>query len=228
MQIDSINLNNLRVFECVYKTRCMTTASKELHLTQSGVSQHVKSLEETLEVKLFDRINKKIYPTSEGDELYKVIQPALFNIEGALSAVTNREAEMKGRVNIGMPIEFGNNRIVPILGQLGQEFPELQFNLTMDFANKINDELLNGHLDFAFVDDFNMDKRIHVEEVSEEIHDLVATEKFLKRFGKKPGSTKSYFESLEYVAYQEGEPVLRSWFSHHLKRKNLTLNVRAQ
>ena len=47
---------------------------------------------------------------------------------------------------------------------------------------------------------------------------------------KRHGSihTKAYFESLEYIAYKEGEPVLRQWFTHHTKRKNLTLNVRAQ
>lgn len=226
MQIDSINLNNLRVFQSVYKTRCMTTASRELHLTQSGVSQHIKSLEDTLAVKLFDRINKKIYPTAAGDRLFEVVQPALGTIEEALGSVTTREREIKGVVNIGMPIEFGNNRIVPILARLGLEFPRLQFHLTLDFASHMNEELLKGQLDFAFVDEFQLDKRIEVEEVADEVLELVATEKFLKRFGK-PTLNKNFFEQLEYVEYQTGEPVLRSWFSHHLKRKNLELNVRA-
>jgi DNA-binding transcriptional LysR family regulator len=43
MIIDHINLNHLRIFQSVYKTQSMTTAAGELHLTQSGVSQHIKA-----------------------------------------------------------------------------------------------------------------------------------------------------------------------------------------
>jgi len=56
MLIDQINLNQLRVFESVYRTKSMTHAARELHLTQSGVSQHIKALEDVLTLKLFDRI----------------------------------------------------------------------------------------------------------------------------------------------------------------------------
>jgi len=62
--IDQLNLNHLRVFECVYRTGSMTAAAKELHLTQSGVSQHIKSLEDVLNFKLFDRIQQRLVPTS--------------------------------------------------------------------------------------------------------------------------------------------------------------------
>jgi DNA-binding transcriptional LysR family regulator len=33
---------------------------------------------------------------------------------------------------------------------------------------------------------------------------------------------------LDYLAYQDGEHVLRSWFQHHLRRKNLDLKIRAR
>ena len=46
MIINNLNLNHLLVFECVFRNGSMTAASKELHLTQSGVSQHMKSLED--------------------------------------------------------------------------------------------------------------------------------------------------------------------------------------
>ena len=65
MLTSSLNLNILRVFETVYSTRSMTKAAQVLFLTQSGVSQHIKSLEESLEFALFDRLQKKLVPTEK-------------------------------------------------------------------------------------------------------------------------------------------------------------------
>ena len=56
MLIDQLNLNQLRIFESVYRTQSMTQAAVELGLTQSGVSQHIRALEDVLGLSLFDRI----------------------------------------------------------------------------------------------------------------------------------------------------------------------------
>ena len=54
MLSDKINLNLLRIFEKVYETKSMTRASQELFMTQSGVSQNIKHLEEILEREVGD------------------------------------------------------------------------------------------------------------------------------------------------------------------------------
>ncbi len=63
MILDNLNLNHLRLFESVYRSENMTKAAEELHLTQSGVSQHMKSLEEAVGVKLFDRVRQSLIPS---------------------------------------------------------------------------------------------------------------------------------------------------------------------
>lgn len=226
MLFDNVNLNNLKVFESVYRTRCMTTASKELHLTQSGVSQHIKTLEETLDILLFDRVNRKIMPTNAGDRLYRTTRPIFDNIKETLMDIAKKEIEVEGRVNVGMPIEFGNNIVIPKLAKLSQEYPGLNFGLRMGFASEMNQMLLEGTLDFAFVDAYPMDRKIHVEKVAEEVLDLCASQVYLQGRGTLRNS-KPFFESLDYVAYEAKEPVLRSWFTHHIRRRNLNLNIRA-
>lgn len=227
MLIDNLNLNNLRVFESVYRKRCMTTAAKELHLTQSGVSQHIKSLEEGLGVSLFDRINKNIIPTDAGEKLFKSVSSSLTNIEKAVSTISARETEIISVVKIGMPIEFGNHVIIPQLAEIGKKYPGLRFDVRLDFANKLEGELISGDLDFAFIDEFKMDKKIITEDVGEEVVELCASKDYIAKH--QPISyTKSYFEGLDYIVYQDGEPVVRRWLSHHLKRRNMKLKIRAQ
>lgn len=228
MILDHVNLNHIRVFESVFRTGSMTNAAQELHLTQSGVSQHIKSLEEMLGVRLFDRIQQKLVPTSEGNLLYKGCSQGLTYIERALSSIKGGKEELAGTVSIGMPIEFGNNVVLPLLAELSKTYQRIQFRLQLDFASAMNDLLLKGELDFAFVDEFQMDRRITIDRVYDEILELCATEEFLKTRGTIK-NTRSYFESLEYVEYQEDSPLLKMWFKHHLGHlgaRHFDINVR--
>ncbi len=226
MFIDRLNLNHLRVFECVYRTRSMTDASRELHLTQSGVSQHILSLESSLQMKLFDRIKQKLVPTQEAILLYKKSKETLMNLESALTEIHGNKNQLLGLVSIGMPMEFGNNVIVPLLSRFAEKYPGVRFSIYYGFASRMNEALLSGELDFAFVDAFKLDQRITKEKTYNEVLHLCAAPAYLKKKGPFKDQ-KKYYEALEYVDYQMGEPVLRAWFEHHLKTRHLNLNVRA-
>src|SRR4051812_24376447 len=120
MIIDGLNLNHLRVFECVYRTRNMTSAACELHLTQSGVSQHIHSLEEALGFSLFDRIHHKLIPTPSADPLYHKCHEAFSELENMIATLKGKPRQLSGTVSIGLPLEFGNNIILPLLSRFGQ------------------------------------------------------------------------------------------------------------
>lgn len=225
MIIDHINLNHLRVFECVFRTGSMTTAAQELHLTQSGVSQHIRSLEEVLDIKLFDRIKRKLIPTNTADLLFQKCTESLYSLEHVLSSIKGGEVQLNGIINVGMPMEFGNNIILPILSKFGKLHPGIRFSFFYGLASEVSEALLEGKLDFAFVDGFGIDKRITIENVYDEELLLCASEDLLNR---KSGSreTPKYIESLEFVDYQAGEPVVRMWFDHHWGKKKFNPNVR--
>lgn len=236
MIIDKLNLNHLRIFECVYRHRSMTKAAKELHLTQSGVSQHMAALEEMLEVPLFDRLKQRLVPTGQADILFRRSFEALGGIEQALTELKGGEQKFAGSVSLGVPIEFGNHVILPLLAKFCAQHPLIQTMVRYGFANEMNEELLRGSLDFAFVDSFSVDPRVHAEAVTDEVLHLCAAPELLQRAGVRgvnwerelsSSEKRKFFESLSYVDYQPGEPVLRMWFRHHLGSKGLKLNVRS-
>jgi DNA-binding transcriptional LysR family regulator len=138
-------------------------------------------------------------------------------------------------VAIGMPIEFGNNLVLPLLSKFGNEHPHVRFVLRYGFATEMNDGILKGDLDFAFVDAFNLDSRITTEKIYDEVLHLCCTPVLLEKAPARSAGksnprgieNKKFFEGLEYVDYQPGEPVLRLWFQHHLGTRHLNLNVRA-
>lgn len=230
MILDGFNINQLRVFQCVFKERSMTVAAQELHLTQSGISQHIKSLEEFLGVTLFDRVKQKLVPTSAAKNLYESCQVHLIGIEKALSELKTSEDQLVGQVSIGMPIEFGNNLLLPLISQFCLMYPRVNVQILMGFATEMSPLLLSGDLDFAFVDSFAMDNRLQNKKVYDEVLYMVASKNYIK---KSPVSlngieNKEYFEKLEYIAYQQEAPVLREWLQSNGVKGNIQLNIRAQ
>ena len=226
MLIDHLNLNHFRIFEVVYRTKSMTAAAKELHMTQSGVSQHMKSLEGMLNVKLFDRIKQRLLPTSEATQLYRAFSRGLNEMEQALVELKGGTAEVAGTISVGMPLEFGQNVGLPSLAKFAAKYPKTRFRFVLGLASSVTAMLLDGSLDFAFVDDIKLERRIVTQKVYDEILELCASQEYLKSAGVAK-NTKAYFETLDYIEYLEGEPILRNWFGHHLSNRGLELNVRA-
>lgn len=227
MLVDRINLNHLRIFEAVYREKSMTKAAKELHLTQPGISQHIKALEETLDIKLFDRFQQKLVPTSKAKILYEKCSSGFYELEKTLWSLSNQTTDFYGKVSVGVPPEFGRTRIQPILSDFLSKHPNVQIDLFPGLASQVCEKLLRGDIDFGFVGDFFIDQRIDAFKVFEDIHQLCCTEKYLKTTSQPAKNTTAFYESLNYIAYQPGEPVLRKWLDHHTKKYDLVLNVRA-
>lgn len=224
--LSNLNFNYLRVFDVVYRRQSMTEAARELHLTQSGISQHIKALEDQVGQKLFDRIHRRILPTDKAHELQRGIGPAINEICKTLETIAEAKNTVSGVVRMGMPIEYGNNVLTPLLAKIGEKYPRIKYEIHLDYATKFNEMILENKLDFAFVDSFQLDRQIKQEPLAEEALLLCSSEKYIRE--RQPVKwSKTYFEELDYIAYQSGEPILRQWLSHHLKRKNLKINVRS-
>lgn len=227
MYIDRINLNHLRIFEVVYKSRSMTAAALELHLTQSGVSQHIKALEDILGVKLFDRIKQRLIPTASAQVLFQQSARSFSEIEQALVEITGKETEVRGTVQIGIPLEFGHDVILPLLAKMQKQFQGIRVQLQVGLAPRMNDLILRGELDFAIVDEFITDHRVRTERIYNEDLELCVAPELLKKIGASGSHNQKFFEALNYVEYEKGEPLLRNWFQHHLGVRQIKLNVRS-
>jgi DNA-binding transcriptional LysR family regulator len=224
MLIDQINLNQLRVFESVYRSKSMTHAARELHLTQSGVSQHIKALEDVLELKLFDRIKQKLVPTPSAKELYIHTAKSFEDIETILNRLKKTDKELTGLISIGLPIEFGNNIVLPLLTEFQKKNPKVRFKIRQGFPFEMNHMLLSGDLDFAFVDSFAMDKGIKTEAVYDEVLELCVSKKL--NVPAKNSTDYSFYEKMSYVDYQEDQSVLNWWMKHHTQTKSSELDVK--
>lgn len=223
MLVDKINLNALRVFEGVYRHGSMTEAAVELGLTQSGVSQHIKQLEEILQVSLFQRVKQKLVATQHAHTLYEFASKGLKSIEEALSSVGNSDLAYSGKIKLGAPREFGRNLLKPHIEKLLLEHNRLRINLFFGDAIEMSQMLLEGQLDIAFVDSHSMDPTLKTIEVFEEIVLLCAHSDFtLPTANEKP---KAFFEKQRYITYFEDGSLVRRWLKQQHGISKINLNI---
>ena len=69
-----VNLELYKIFALVAREKNITKASEILHISQPAVTNHIKNLENDLNLKLFNRTNHGIELTEEGQNIYKEIE----------------------------------------------------------------------------------------------------------------------------------------------------------
>ena len=90
-------LHQLKTFVTVAREGSITRASERLHLSQPAVSAHIKAIEETLGLSLFERTAKGMSLTSDGQRLFDKAEQTLAAYRGLLDEATRLKGNLTGR-----------------------------------------------------------------------------------------------------------------------------------
>lgn len=216
MNLKSLNFNELRVFIRVFERSSMTEAARELHLTQSGVSQHMKNLEESLELKLFDRVQRKLIPTSAAKDLYDSCRKSMNELQNSLDRIKGVEGQLRGRFRIAAPYEFGKNILGPAIGNFLKNHPNLKLHMDLGFSSDFLVPLLKGEIDAAVLDAFATHPALHTEKIYEENLELCFCESHKTPPPAASEKTKREFIlEQNFVDYNLRAPLIDKWIRHH-------------
>ena len=150
MHIKDIDLNLLRVFDAVYRTRNVSRAAESLELTQPAVSQGLTRLRLLIKDPLFIRAPGGVQPSPKADRLAQAVRSALTTIEQAFneSAVFDPGQSRKTfRLHMS---DIGESRFLPLLMTgLRQSAPGVRVETSALPAQGIAEALDSGRIDFA-------------------------------------------------------------------------------
>lgn len=108
-----MDINTLKAFVEVAETTSFSKAAESLFLTQPAVSKRIASLEQELNVLLFDRIGKNVVLTEAGNKLLPKALDMLNQAEDIKRLASNLENEVKGELKIGTSHHIGLRRLPP-------------------------------------------------------------------------------------------------------------------
>lgn len=120
-------LHTLRAFEVAARLLSFRLAAEELHLTASAVSHRIRTLEEHLGVRLFERYTRRIALTSEGRSFLAPVRGAFAQIEAAAERIAR--APEDSALTVQASPNFATEWLVPRLLGFQAEHPEIEVRL---------------------------------------------------------------------------------------------------
>ena len=142
-----INYELYKVFYHVAISLSFSEASKQLYISQSAVSQSIKTLEKKLEQPLFIRSTKKVQLTPAGEILLKHIEPAMNLIRRGEAQLLDSNILGLGQLHIGASDTICRYFLVPYLKQFHQKFPDVPIKITNATSLNCVDLLEQGKVD---------------------------------------------------------------------------------
>lgn len=145
-----MNLRLLKSFRVVAEERSFTRAAEKLFLAQSSVSAQVKSLEEELGVRLFDRIGRSIVLTDAGEKLMHYAG-RMEDLTTQMRADVSSSEELRGTLTIRTPATVASVYMPGVISRFHRENPGVQVNFINCDDSRLREELTSGSIDLAFL-----------------------------------------------------------------------------
>lgn len=140
------HLDDLLAFVTVAREGSFTRAAAALGVTQSALSQTIRTLEERLQIRLLTRTTRSVSPTSAGERLMQAIGHRFDEIEAELDALTALRDKPAGTVRITCGEQVMNAVLLPRLMPLLRENPDitLEFDVNYGFRDIVADRFDAG------------------------------------------------------------------------------------
>ena len=148
------SLRDIRLFVAVYEERSFTAAALRENATQSGVSQHIRKIENRFGIKLFARGTGAVAPTPAGDSYYRHCIEVLRANEAAVRALTGFGAGLEGQVTVGLMPTMTRCAMAPALTCFMDSHPNVVVHVVEAYSGILTQQVRAGELDFAVVPAF--------------------------------------------------------------------------
>ncbi|KIO53939.1 LysR substrate-binding domain-containing protein [Flavobacterium hibernum] len=127
-----------------------TKAAELCFVTQSGLSQQIKKLEEELGMPLFIRIGKKVQLTEAGSVFLIHAKQVIENVQNGKQAIDDLNEMIGGELRIGVTYIFGL-LVLPIVNLFAKRYPNLKIVVEYGSTEPLEQKLLNNELDLVLV-----------------------------------------------------------------------------
>jgi DNA-binding transcriptional LysR family regulator len=134
----------LSAFVAVAEHRNFTKAAAQLGISPPTLSQTIRSFEERLGVRLFNRTTRSVALTEAGERLLADAQPVLDGMDKAIDAINAFRDKPIGTLRLSMPRAVATTLVGPLLQQFLAKFPEIKLEVTTDDTHS---DIVSGRFD---------------------------------------------------------------------------------
>ena len=193
----------------------VTETSKRLYLSQPAISKTIRELETDIGILLFDRINGKLHLNEAG----KVFRIKADQLMEDFEALKNFDSRSSGKIplRLGISLTIAMNSLPYAVEQFKIKYPETPLKIYSENVQQVQQRLMNGEIDIAFIEGFESNQGFNTEILSEYSLFLVCSSH--SKFAGKEKINRDDLLSLPFLLREKGS-TLRDCFdelTHELK-----------
>ena len=119
----------LSYFLMVAKTNNITKAAEQLHITQPTLSRQIMDLEKELNIKLFNRENRRLQLTKAGILFQQRATTMLQLLRQTENDLHQQTAELTAEISLGSAVSNASPYMAKLIYKFQQKYPHVSFNL---------------------------------------------------------------------------------------------------
>lgn len=204
----------------VYEYRNFTKAAKALSITQPAVSQHIKTLEDELNVKIFERLNGKLVVTKQGEEIVKFAKKTV-GLYNNLTQTLRDNKLLANHMTVGVTHTVESNPIAEALAKYCAQSEGASIKMITDTISNLYKMLKTYELDMAIVEGRISDPSIHYLLLDTDY--LVLAVSVNHPFAKKSMVTLNELKR-ERMILRLPDSGTRTLFEAHLESNNMSIS----
>ena len=169
-----MTLEQLRIFVAVAEIEHVTRAAGQLNLTQSAVSAAISALEQRHDIKLFDRIGRRVALTRAGRAFLSEARNLLVAAQRAEKVLTDIGGLKSGRLVIAASQTTGHYWLPQRLARFINLYPGVSVSLKIGNTHEVAELAIAGEIDLGLVEGAVTDPALAVTQVDEDELVIVA------------------------------------------------------
>ena len=127
-----MNWDKLKIFHAVAEAGSFTCATVVLNISQSAISRQIQSLEEDLNVKLFERHARDLTLTENGEYVYKTAREVISKLKEVETSLGDKKNKPTGKLTVSTVVSFGTTWLTPRIQEFMQLNSEIEIELIFD------------------------------------------------------------------------------------------------
>lgn len=200
-----MEIRELRAFVAVVDARGLSAAARRLHVSQSALSQTMRTLERQVGQQLLIRDHAGARPTDVGRTLAREARELLTRYDALVAAVAAPDAATAGRIRVGVPLEFPVDVLPEALARLAERHPDTKVEMLHSSSAAQLAALRAGDLDVALVRDRPADPRLDAVLTVEESMGVILTAARSNDLAEPSGVQLHRLGGLDWIAFARSD-----------------------
>ncbi|MFV0387403.1 MAG: LysR family transcriptional regulator [Pyrinomonadaceae bacterium] len=148
-----MHIETLKVFCDLVEMQSFSLAAERNFVTQSAVSQQIRSLEEKFDRKLLERVRgrREIKLTSAGEVFYEESKHVLDSYGQLSQSMNSLVGKISGVVKVATVYSVGLHELPPIVRDFMSKFPSVKIDLEYQRTTRVVRDVLKGVVELGVV-----------------------------------------------------------------------------